>query len=134
LVLAYLLHTADHLHRGLGEESAAIIGTGTLQALLLAGAVALVAVGHRRAPLAALIVGVLNAAGFLLQHLLPGWFGPLSDSYLHAPPSHAVSGFSWFTAVFDIVAALCFAAVGAAALRTPRFARPAANESTEVTQ
>jgi hypothetical protein len=76
----YFVHGVDHLRRGLDFESTPIIVIGIVQTLLVVFAVVLVATRSRRAPLAA--VGTVNAAGFTLQHVLPAWFGPLSDSFI----------------------------------------------------
>jgi hypothetical protein len=106
----YFVHGVDHLRRGLDFESTPIIVIGIVQTLLVVFAVVLVATRSRRAPLAA--VGTVNAAGFTLQHVLPAWFGPLSDSFIDAPPHRHVSAFSWLVVLLDIVAALAFATAG----------------------
>jgi len=116
-VTVYFVHGVDHLRRGLDFESAPIIAIGIVQTLLIVFAVVLVATRSRRAPLAAVVVGTVNAAGFTLQHVLPAWFAPLSDSFIDAPLDRHVSAFSWLVVLLDIVAALAFATVGGLALR-----------------
>lgn len=59
------------------------------------------------------MVGSVNAAGFILQHVLPAWFGPLSDSFIDAPPDRHVSAFSWVVVLLDILSAVVFATAGA---------------------
>jgi cyanate permease len=113
LVAAFAVHGIDHLHRGLHLESALIIVLGTVQSLLLGLAVALVITRNQWAAAAAVVVGCLNAAGFTVQHLLPDWFGPLSDSFIHAPPDRHVTAWSWLFAIVDVVAAIAVAAAGA---------------------
>ena len=118
LVAAFTIHGIDHLTRGLHFESALILVLGAVQSLLVGLAVVLVIVRHRWAAAAAVLVGSLNATGFTVQHLLPDWFGPLSDSFIHAPPARHVTAWSWLFAVLDVVAAIAFAGAGAAELTT----------------
>lgn len=117
-VVAFAVHGMDHLRRGLADESTAILVIGTVQALLLALAASLMAMRSRWAPVVAVVVGSLNASAFVLQHVLPDWFGPLSDSFVNAPERSRVTGFSWLAAIFDILAAIAFATAGAWILRT----------------
>jgi len=112
LVAAFTVHGIDHLNRGLHFESALILVLGTVQSLLVGLAVALVITGNRWAAAVAVVVGSLNATGFTLQHLLPDWFGPLSDSFIHAPPARHVTAWSWLFAVLDVMAAIAFAVAG----------------------
>ena len=113
LVAAFTVHGIDHLNRGLHFESALILVLGTVQSLLVTLAVVLVITRNRWAAAAAVVVGCLNATGFTVQHLLPDWFGPLSDSFIHAPPARHVTAWSWLFAVLDVVAAIAFAVAGA---------------------
>src|SRR5271168_101980 len=85
-VTVYFVHGLDHLRRGLDFESTPIIVIGTVQTLLVVVAVVLVTIRSRWAPPAAVVVGIVNATGFTLQHVLPAWSGTLSDSFVHAPP------------------------------------------------
>ncbi len=116
-VTVYFVHGVDHLRRGLDFESTPIIVIGIVQTLLVVFAVVLVATRSRWAPLAAVVVGTVNAAGFILQHVLPAWFGPLSDSFIDAPPDRHVTAFSWLVVLLDILSALAFATAGGLALR-----------------
>lgn len=105
------------MRRGLAAESTAILIIGTVQTLLLVLAVSLVARRSGWAPVAAVVAGTLNASAFILQHLLPDWFGRLSDSFVNPPEHGNVTGFSWFAAIFDVLAAIAFAIAGARILR-----------------
>jgi cyanate permease len=118
LVAVFTIHGIDHLHRGLHFESALILVLGSVQSLLLGLAVVLVITRNRWAAATAVVVGCLNAAGFTVQHLLPDWFGPLRDSFIHAPPDRHVTAWSWLFAVLDVVAAIAFAVAGAVQLTT----------------
>jgi len=113
---AFAVHGIDHLRRGLDFESTPIFVIGTIQTLVVF-AVVLVAIRSRWAPLTAVVVGTANAAGFLFQHVLPAWFGSLSDSFVHAPLDRHVTAFSWFVALLDIFAAIAFAIAGGLTLR-----------------
>ncbi|MFD5174521.1 hypothetical protein ACFWM1_01825 [Nocardia sp. NPDC058379] len=115
--VALVVHGADHLRRGMDATSALVNALGTLQLLAALLVVVLVFRRHSAAPLAAVIVGFASAAGFFVVHLLPDWFGPLSDSFVNAPADANVTGFSWFAALFEIAADL---AVGLAGLRVLR--------------
>jgi hypothetical protein len=115
-VTVYFVHGVDHLRRGLDFESTPIIVIGTVQTLLVVFAVVLVATRSRWAPLAAVVVGTVNAAGFILQHVLRAWFGPLSDSFIDAPPDRHVTAFSWLVVLLDVLSALAFATAGGLAL------------------
>ncbi|MGW5311233.1 hypothetical protein ACWEVD_23360 [Nocardia thailandica] len=111
------VHGADHLRRGMSVVSMLVMTLGTIQMLAAVVTIVLVFTGHRWAPVAAATVGFVSAAGFTVVHLLPDWFGPLSDSFVAAPPSAKVTGFSWFAALFEIAADL---AIGVAGLRARR--------------
>jgi hypothetical protein len=119
--IALLVHGSDHLRRGMDTVSTLVMTLGTIQFVLAVAVVVLVFTGHRLAPVAAAVVGFASAAGFFVVHLLPDWFGPLSDSFIHAPATHNVTGFSWFAAIFEILADV---AIGIAGLRAAA-ARPA---------
>jgi hypothetical protein len=118
LVAVFTIHGIDHVHRGLHFESALIIVLGTVQSLLIGLAAALVIMRNQWAAAAAVVIGCINAADFTVQHLLPDWFGPLSDSFTHAPPDRHVTAWSWLFAVLDVVAAIAFAVAGAVELTT----------------
>jgi Na+/proline symporter len=113
-VVALCVHGADHMRRGTAVVSTTVTVAGTIQILLALLTALLVFRRSRWAPIAAVIVGFVSAIGFAMAHLLPDWFGPFSDSFLHAPPASGVLGFSWFAAIVEIVADI---AVGIAGLR-----------------
>ncbi|MFI8972628.1 hypothetical protein ACIGO9_07065 [Nocardia asteroides] len=115
--VALLVHGADHMRRGMEVTSALVNALGTLQLLAALLVVYLVFRRNPSAPLAAAIVGYASAAGFFVVHLLPDWFGPLSDSFIAAPPRAKVTGFSWFAALFEIAADLALALAATRVLR-----------------
>lgn len=117
-VAAFAIHGIDHMCRGLDFESMPVLVIGTAQTLLVVLAVVLVAIRSRWAPVVAVVVGMVNVTGFTLEHLLPDWFGPFSDSFVRASPHRHVTAYSWVFAILDILAAIAFAVAGARVLRS----------------
>ncbi|MEU8894925.1 hypothetical protein [Nocardia sp. NPDC048505] len=117
--VALLVHGADHLRRGMDTISSTVMVLGTVQFVAAALTIALVLRGHRWAPTAAVLIGFVSAAGFILVHLFPDWFGPFSDSFINPPASAKVTGFSWFAALFEIVADIALGIAGLRAGRSP---------------
>ncbi|MFD3746074.1 hypothetical protein [Nocardia sp. NPDC058633] len=116
--VALLVHGADHLRRGMDVTSPLVNALGTLQILFALFTVFLVVRRHSAAPRAAVFIGFASAVGFTIVHLLPDWFGPLSDSFINAPAAAGVTGFSWFAALFEIAADLAIAVAGLLVLRS----------------
>ncbi|KAA0096065.1 hypothetical protein CIW49_21315 [Mycolicibacterium sp. P1-18] len=85
--------------------------------VLAAAVVALVFLGNRWAPHAAVTIGFVSAFGFTVAHLLPSW-GFFSDSFINAAPSAHVTWFSSVTAIFEFVAGVLFGLAGIAAMRS----------------
>jgi len=114
-LVAWAVHTGDHLRRGLGVLSAEVTAAGTAGAVFQLVAIAAVLTRRRWAPVAAVAVGFPDALGIAAVHLLPHW-SSFSDSFPGAKGT-GVTGFSWFAAIFEIVAALAFGVAGALAWR-----------------
>jgi hypothetical protein len=112
-----VLHTADHLRRGLDVITPAVLWAGNLSTLLGVTAVGLVIARHRLAPLFAAITAIPIALGVTAVHLLPSW-GALSDSFVDNAPG--VTAFSWFVVLLEIVGALAMGIAGLAIVRTMR--------------
>ena len=110
-IAAVAIHGADHMRRGIEDQSASIVSAGTIQAVLGVVAVALVLRKDRRAPVAAIVVGFASALLFAAAHLLPTWQG-LSDSYVTPSAGAGVTWFSWLTAVLEIGADVLFGWAG----------------------
>jgi hypothetical protein len=107
--VAFVVHTADHLRRGVDASPRSILVLGALAGVFQVLAITAALTRHRKAALLAVAVGLPDAVGIFTAHLLPRWSGP-SDSF----PSHApgVTAFSWVTAVAELIAALAFAYAG----------------------
>jgi hypothetical protein len=109
-----VLHTADHLRRGIDAITPAVLWAGNVSTVLGVTAVMLVLLRHRAAPLVAALTGIPIALGVAAVHLLPSW-GALSDSFLHR--ATGVTAFSWFVVLLEISGALAMGAVGVTMLR-----------------
>jgi hypothetical protein len=88
-----VLHTADHVRRGLDVLTPEVSVAGYLSiggGLLV---LALILYGHRLAPIAAVAYGLPAAIGTAASHLLPHW-SSFSDAF---PGAHGtgVTGVSW---------------------------------------
>ena len=117
---ALVTHAADHVRRGTDAVTTQVVWAGNVQFALAVGAAALVFRGHRFAPAIAIAVGFLSAIGFVAAHLLPHW-SAFSDSFIGGRTGPEVAVFSWFTALFEIVADVLFACAGIVVLRRREF-------------
>jgi len=118
-ISAVLVHSADHLRRGLFSVPVGVQLAGFLQLLLAVMAVVLVWRRHPLAPHMAVAVGFGSAVGFVFAHLLPVYWPPLSDSFVDGRiAASGVNGFSWFAVGFEILADLFFALAGVRSLRS----------------
>ena len=107
-----VLHTADHVRRGVGVLTSEVIWLGTISTIAGAITIALVLAGYRRAHVVAAFLGIQVAIGTAVVHLLPHW-SAFSDAF----PGGAAAGvtaFSWFVVLLEIAGAL---AMGVAGLR-----------------
>jgi hypothetical protein len=104
-----VLHTADHVRRGIDVIKPAVLWAGNVSTLLGITVVALVLMQHRAAPLMAALAGIPTALGVAAVHLLPSW-GALSDSFIDSAPG--VTAFSWLVVLLEIVGALAMGFVG----------------------
>ena len=111
----FLLHTADHLRRGLDVLTPEVLWAGNITGFVAVVAIVLALVGHRLAPLVAAAHGLSQAAGVAAVHLLPRW-SAFSDSL----PASGAGVLSWIAVLAEIVAALALGAAGAYALRGER--------------
>jgi hypothetical protein len=110
--VGFLLHTADHLRRGLDVLTPEVFWAGNVSGAVAVAAIALALAGHGLAPLIAVAHGFSQALGVSAVHLLPGW-GAFSDSL----PDGGADALSWAAVLLEIGAALAFGLAGAYALR-----------------
>ena len=122
-LVAWAVHTGDHLRRGLGVVTAEVSTLGSAAAVLQLVAIAAVLTRRRWAPMAAVVVGFPDAVGIAAVHFLPHW-SSFSDAF---PGSHGtgVTGFSWFAAAVEVVGALAFGVAGVAAWQATTASAPA---------
>ena len=110
-----LLHTADHLRRGLDTVTPWVLWAGNVSTGIGIIGVALVLTRHRLAPVVAAVTGLPIAIGVAAVHLLPHW-SELSDPF---PGAHGtgVTALSWSVVLVEIVGALALGVAGAIELR-----------------
>ncbi len=116
-----LVHTGDHLRRGLDVVTTEVFWAGNVSTVLAVAVIALVFLGNRWAPLLAVAAGFSQALGVAAVHLLPGW-GAFSDSL----SAGGVDALSWAAVLIEIGGALALGVAGAAVLRhgeRPGYAR-----------
>ena len=111
-----VLHTADHVRRGLDTVTPAVLWAGNISTAIGLVTVVLVLSRHRLAPLAAAVTGVPIALGVAAVHLLPNW-GALSDPFVGGAAA-GVTIWSWTVVLVEIAGALMLGLAGALALRT----------------
>ena len=107
-IATWLVHSVDHMRRGLDASSEAVIWGGTLAALLAAVSITLVFARHDIAPAVATAVFPAIAIGVSATHLLPEW-GVLSDPII---VDSTTDGWSIVAVVPEIVAAAVLGGVG----------------------
>jgi hypothetical protein len=119
--LGLALHTADHLRRGLDVLTPQVQWAGNLSTLLGIAAVVLVLMGHRWAPMVAVVTGVPVALGVAAVHLIPHW-SAFSDAFPGAQHT-GVTALSYSVVLIEIAGALAMGAAGLAlVLKGPRVA------------
>jgi hypothetical protein len=120
--LGLALHTADHLRRGLDVLTPEVQWAGNLSTLLGIAAVVLVLMGHRWAPMVAVVTGIPVALGVAAVHLIPHW-SAFSDAFPGAQHT-GVTALSYSVVLIEIVGALAMGAAGLAIVleRRPRVA------------
>jgi hypothetical protein len=106
-------HTADHVRRGVDILTPQVFWGGNVIALVGLVTIVLVFMGHRLAPMAAVVAGWTIAIGVSAAHLLPHW-SAFSDAF----PGGSVGPLSWAAVLTEIVGALGLGAAGAYAWRS----------------
>jgi hypothetical protein len=106
--VGFLFHNVDHLRRGVSAVTGDVLVAGTLLTVFSVTVMALVALGHRWAPMAATVVGFVGAVGVAAVHLAPHW-SALSDSFT----SGHVDAVSWAAAITETATLLVLGAAGA---------------------
>ena len=121
LVLGLLvLHTVDH---AVGQPSRELPGSsdlvGVIGFALVAGSAWLALQRSPLAPEASAVVGALTTLGVVAIHLVPSWWGWVSDPYWDFDPSFL----SWLSLIALLASSLYLTALGVRDLR-PRRAEP----------
>jgi hypothetical protein len=109
--IGFGIHGLDHLRRGMSASPPFIMVAGMIQGLFVVAAVVMALTQRRRAPEAAIAIGLASAVGFTYAHLLPTFLPGYQDSFISGPRIN-VTWFSWFSAVTEIGTGIVFAIVG----------------------
>ena len=109
--IGFGIHGLDHLRRGMSASPPFIMIGGMIQGLFVAVAVVMALTRRRRAPEAAIAVGLGSALVFTYAHLLPTFLRGYQDSFI-SPPHITVTWFSWFSALTEIGTGVAFAIAG----------------------
>lgn len=110
--LGFVLHTADHLRRGVGAVTLQVFWLGMLSSVLAVAGIVLVVRDHRLAAEAAVAIGLPIAIGVSAVHLLPDW-GVLSDPLL----TGGMAPLTWVAVLLEIGGAAAFGIAGLLVLR-----------------
>jgi hypothetical protein len=114
-LVGFLLHNGDHSRRGLAVLTPEVIWAGTAGAILSLTAIAIVLIGHRLAPIAAVAAGFSMALGVAAVHLLPHW-----SAFSDPLPGGNVDLWSWLAVLAEVGGALVLGLAGAHVLRRDR--------------
>ena len=112
------VHLGDHLRRGMAASPHAVMVGGTIQGVFVVVAILMAVTARRRAPEAAIAVGLGSAILFTYAHLLPSYFPAYQDSFVSGPRIN-VTWFSWVSAAAEIGTGIVFAIAGIRARRRP---------------
>jgi hypothetical protein len=119
-LVGFVLHTLDHLRRGLDVVTHHVFWAGNLSAVLAAACIVLVLAHHRLAPFIATAVGFTVAIGVSAVHLLPYW-SAFSDSL----PDGNTDWFTWVAVLTEIVGSALTGVAGLTILRRSQWRVPA---------
>jgi hypothetical protein len=114
--IGFGIHGLDHLRRGMSASPPFVMVGGMIQGVFVVAAVVMALTGRRRAPEAAIAVGLASAVVFTYAHLLPTFWPGYQDSFISGPRIN-VTWFSWFSAVAEIGTGIVFAIAGFRARR-----------------
>jgi hypothetical protein len=107
-----LVHTADHLRRGLDILTPEVFWAGSVTSAVAVAAIWIALAGNRLAPVIAFAHGITQGLGVAAVHLLPSW-----SSFSDSLPDGGADVLSWAVVLVEIAAALAFGAAGAYLLR-----------------
>jgi len=114
-VLGLVLHTADHVRRGLGVLTGLVAGAGAISTIAGLFIVVMILVENRHAPLVAAVFGATTAIGVAIVHFPPRW-GAFSDPFTGSSGT-GVTRFSWAVVILEIIGLLAISISGLAVLR-----------------
>src|SRR3954452_7604615 len=125
--VAVLVHNFDHVRRGADGINLDVFWAGTLSLVVEVGVVVLVVMRHRLAPLAAAVIGLSLAAGYVFVHFTPdhGW---LSDPLLSASKAISI-----VAALLEATTALWLGVTGVQIVRRDGLAAAMSGQATDAT-
>lgn len=109
--VAFALHGADHLRRGLDASPPSVMLIGTVQGVLVAVSAWVTWRGVQGAWRWAAVVGPLSLLLVTIGHLLPASDWHVGDSFV-SPPATNVAWTSWASALLEMGAGLAYGVVG----------------------
>lgn len=117
VVMATLVaHTLDHAANQPARDVPASAGVIGVAGLVIVAVSAVLAIRRSpAAPVAALFAGGITALGIVAVHLLPHWWGFVSDPYW----DFGANALSWALALVPLLAGVALATAGARALGRP---------------
>src|SRR5271156_100582 len=115
--IGFGIHGLDHLRRGMSASPPFVMVGGMIQGLFVVAAVVMALTQRRRAPEAAIAVGLGSAGVFTYAPLLPTFLPGYQDSFISLPHIN-VTWFSWFSALTEIGTGIVFAIAGVRARRS----------------
>lgn len=117
-LLGYAFHSYAHIAMMMAQTPPATIVAGSLGWLFAVVALVGVARGHRLAPHAVALLGLLTAAGLIVVHVPPDW-GPFSD-----PLRSGTMPLVWYSFAAGLAGSLIAAATALRVLAEGRGQRP----------
>ena len=118
-LVAWLIHSADHVRRGLFDVSIGVQVLGNTQVLLTLGFAWLLWKRHPLAPVAAIGLGVPVTIGIAFAHLGPD-LGTFSDSLW----ADGIDAFTWLAVILELLGSTVLAVGGWLAWRATDYAPP----------
>ena len=114
-VLGLVLHTVDHVRRGVSVVTGPVLGAGAVSTIAGIVIVWLIVAHYRNAPMLAAVFGLTTAIGVLIVHVPPKW-GWFSDPFIGSRAT-GVTAFSWSVVLLEVVGLLAMGISGIAVLR-----------------
>jgi hypothetical protein len=113
--VGFVIHNADHAHRGVGATPEPVVWAGTSVAMLTAVVITFVFTRHPLAPLVAAAGGAAIAIGVAITHLTP-----ITTVVTDPLTVRGISPLSWIAVFGEIITAAVLAIIGLRAMRAAK--------------